>query len=207
MPVLDLLNKEKVKVSEITLNDNVFNVDIKKHLLHDVVKMQLANRRSARAKTKARSEIAGSGGKPWRQKGTGRARVGSRKSPLWVGGGIIFGPTGNENYKQKLPKKVIKAALRVALSEKCKESKIVALDDFKMDKIKTKDFVESLNKLDLNNCLFVIEDRDINIERSSRNVSNMKVISADYINVYDILKYDTLVLTKPSIEKIEKRLG
>jgi large subunit ribosomal protein L4 len=207
MPVIDLVNKEKKKVSDITLSDSVFDVEIKKYLLHDVVKMQLANKRCASAKTKTRSEIAGSGAKPWRQKGTGRARAGTRKSPIWRGGGTIFGPTGNENYKLKLPKKVVSSALKVALSVKCKEDKIIALDEFKMDKIKTKDFVDTLQKLETKNCLFVINDRDENIERSSRNVSNMKVISADHINVYDILRYDSLVLTKPSIEKIEKRLG
>lgn len=175
--------------------------------MHDVVKMQLANKRCALAKTKGRSEVNGSGTKPWRQKGTGRARAGSKQSPIWRGGGVVFGPTGKENYEIRLPKKVVKGALKIALSVKCKEDKILALDDFKMEQIKTKDFVNTLNKLEARNCLFVINDRDANVEKSSRNVTNMKVISADHINVYDILKYDLLVLTKPSIEKIEKRLG
>jgi large subunit ribosomal protein L4 len=207
MPVLDLFNKEKEKVSEITLSDSVFDVEIKRHLLHDAVKAQLANRRSASAKTKGRAEVAGSGAKPWRQKGSGRARAGTRKSPIWRGGGVVFGPTGKENYEIKLPKKVVKNALKVALSVKCKEKKIVALDEFKMDNIKTKDFIGTLNKLETGNCLLVINDRDANIEKSSRNVPGVKVISADHINVYDILKYESLILTKPSIEKIEKRLG
>jgi len=207
MPVLDLYNKEKKKVSEITLSDDIFNVEIRKDLLHDVVRMQLAKKRSACAKTKTRSEVTGSGAKPWRQKGTGRARAGTKKSPIWRGGGTVFGPTGRENYELKMTKKTVMKALKVALSVKCKEAKILALDEFSMDKIKTKEFVDTLNKLDTPNCLFVINDRDENIERSSKNVSHMKVISADHINVYDILKYDALVLTKPSIEKIEKRLG
>ena len=207
MPVLDLFNKEKKKVGDITLSDIVFDVEIKKHLLYDVVKMQLANRRCARAKTKTRSEIAGSGAKPWRQKGTGRARAGTKKSPIWRSGGTVFGPTGRENYTLKMPKKVMVAALRVALSSKCKESKILALESYKLDQVKTKEFSNTLNSLEMHNCLFVIDERDENIEKSSRNIPKMKVISADHINVYDILKYDALILTKPSIEKIEKRLG
>lgn len=207
MPVLDLYNKEKKKVSQITLNDAVFGVEMNKHLLYEVVRMQLANRRSGTAKTKTRSEITGSGAKPWRQKGTGRARAGTKKSPIWRSGGTVFGPTGEQNYKQKLPKKVVMAALRVALSSKLSDNNILALDEFNMDKIKTKEFVETLNKLETKNCLFVIDDRNEIIEKSSKNVANMKVISADHINVYDILKYDSLILTKPSIDKIEKRLG
>ncbi len=207
MPVIDLYDKENKKVSEITLNDSIFNVEIKKHLLYEVVKMQLAARRSAKAKTKTRSEVRGSGAKPWRQKGTGRARAGTKKSPLWRSGGTVFGPTGTENYNLRVPKKVMKAALKVALSVKCKDNELIALDDYNMDKIKTKEFVQTLTNLDAKNCLFVISDRDDTIEKSSRNIPNMKVLSADHINVYDILKYDSLVLTKPSIEKIEKRLG
>jgi len=207
MPVIDLYNKEKKKVSDITLSDVVFNAEIKKYLLHDIVRSQLAKKRSAHAKTKTRSEIRGSGAKPWKQKGTGRARAGTKKSPIWRGGGTVFGPTGNENYEKKVPKKVMLSALRVALSVKCKDEQIIALDEFNMDAIKTKEFAGTLDKLEAKNCLFVINERDENIEKSSRNLSKMKVISADHINVYDILKYENLVLTKPSIEKIEKRLG
>ncbi len=207
MAVLDLFNKDKVKVSEITLDDKVFGVEVNTHLLYEVVKAQLSNKRCAHAKTKTRGDVVGSTAKPWRQKGTGRARAGSKKSPLWRGGGTVFGPTGRENYKVKLPKKIMKAALISALTSKCIDNKILALDDFKMDTVKTKEFASTLNKLELSNCLFVIDGRDFNVEKSSRNVPNMKVIGADHINVYDILRYDALVLTKPSIEKIEKRLG
>jgi len=205
MPVLDVYDIEKRKISEINLNDDIFNVEIKPHLISDVAIMQQTNRRRGTASTKNRAMVRGGGVKPWRQKGTGRARVGSRRSPLWVGGGTVFGPAPKD-YSYSLPKKVRREALKSVLTLKLKEDKITILDSFKLKEIKTNALIQTLRNLDIENVLIIDQD-NLNLERSARNIQNAKVLPPEGLNVYDILKYENLILVMPSVEKIEARLS
>jgi large subunit ribosomal protein L4 len=205
MAVTEVYNTDNKKVGEVELNDALFGLEVKKHILHDVVKMQLANRRAGTACTKTRTEVRGGGAKPYRQKGTGRARAGTNNSPLWRGGGVTFGPKPRD-YSYKLPKKVRKLGLRMALSTRFSESNMLVLDGFDLADIKTKQFVEVMKKLDIENGLIVIPGSNENLERSSRNVQGFKVIQADGLNVYDILLHRRLVLLQPCLDQLEKRL-
>jgi len=205
MAVVDVLNCSGEKVSEIDLNETIYNVPVKKSILHEVVKMQLAGKRAGTASAKARSEINGSGKKLFRQKGTGRARRGNIKSPLLRGGGVTFGPIP-KSYAYKVPKKVKKQALKMALSSKLQEHGILVLDEFKLDQIKTKAFVEVKEALKMKNALIITEQKNENLELSSRNVPEIKVMRSEGLNVYDILKYKTLVLLEASVKAIEGRL-
>lgn len=205
MPVLNVYDIEKTKVAEVELNDDVFGADVNEHVLHEVVRMQLACRRQGTASTKTRSDVRGGGRKPWRQKGTGRARAGTSRSPIWRGGGTVFGPHPRD-YSYKVPKKVRKAALKSALSMKVKEDKVIILRDFPMDEIKTKRFQEVLDRFELGTALFVLEEKNVILEKSSRNIKAVKMMRSEGINVYDLLKYDNLVLLEPSVKKIEGAL-
>lgn len=205
MPVVDVINSQGKKVSTVELSDALFNVPIKKSVLHEVVTMQLAARRAGTAAVKRRSDIRGSGRKLFRQKGTGRARRGNIKSPLLRGGGVTFGPSPR-SYAAKVPKKVKKLALKMALSSKLHEENLIVLDDFQLEQIKTKSFLEVVSRLSLGNSLIVTNSMDDILERSSRNVPGVKVLRSEGLNVYDILKYETLVLLEPSIPGIEGRL-
>jgi large subunit ribosomal protein L4 len=205
MAVTEVFNTDNKKVGEVELNDALFGLEVKQHLLHDVVKMQLANRRAGTASTKTRSEVRGGGAKPWRQKGTGRARAGTRNSPLWRGGGTIFGPKPKD-YSYKLPKKVRKLGLRMALSTRFSESNMMVLDGFDLDEIKTKKFQEVMKKLNIDNGLIVVPERNENLEKSSRNVQGFKVISSEGLNVYDVLLHHRLVLLQSCLDQLEKRL-
>ncbi len=202
MPVLNVYDIEKTKMAELELSDLVFGVEVNEHILHEVVKMQLANRRQGGASTKGRSDVRGGGKKPWRQKGTGRARAGTSRSPIWRGGGIVFGPTPRD-FSYKIPKKVRKAALKSALSMKVKEDRVIILKDFPMDEIKTKRFQEVLDRFELGKTLFVLDERNTILEKSSKNIKDVKMMRSEGINVYDLLKYDNLVLLEPSVKKIE----
>ena len=205
MAVSEVFNTDNKKVGEVELNDSLFSLEVKKHVLHDVVKMQLANRRAGTASTKTRTEVRGGGAKPYRQKGTGRARAGTNRSPLWRGGGVIFGPKPRD-YSYKLPKKVRKLGVRMALSTRFSEKNIMILDGFELADIKTKQFVEVMKKLNIENGLIVIPEKNENLEKSSRNVHGFKVIQADGLNVYDILLHRRLVLLQPCLDQLEKRL-
>jgi len=205
MAVTEVYNTDNKKVGEVELNDALFGLEVKKHILHDVVKMQLANRRAGTASTKTRTEVSGGGKKPYRQKGTGRARAGTNRSPLWRGGGVIFGPKPRD-YSYKLPKKVRKLGVRMALSTRFSENNMLVLDGFDLADIKTKRFVEVMKKLNIENGLIVIPERNENLEKSSRNVQGYKVIQADGLNVYDILLHRRLVLLQPCLGQLEKRL-
>ena len=205
MSVLSVYDIEKNKVSEIEISDSVFGVPVKEHLISDVIKMQLASRRQGTASTKRRSEVRGGGRKPWRQKGTGRARVGTIRSPLWRGGGIVFGPRPRD-YSFRIPKKVKKAALKSALSLKVMEDKMLILRDFPMDEIKTKKFKEVLDKFELKSVLFVLDKADAVLEKSSKNIKEVKMMRSEGINVYDLIKYDNLVVLEPSVKMIERAL-
>ena len=205
MAVTELYNTKKEKVGEIELNDSMFGVTVNSHILHDVVRMQLANRRAGTACTKTRSEIRGSSAKPWRQKGTGRARAGSRRSPLWRGGGTVFGPKPR-SYAYKLPKKVRKLGLRMALSSRFGDGLMTVLDDFIIDEIKTKAFVDIMSTLGVKNGLIVISEQNEQLLKSSRNVPGFKVLLSNGLNVYDILLYDHIILVRSCISKLEERL-
>ena len=205
MPKVAVYNTKKEQVGEIELKDEIFSVPVKPHLLHEVVTMQLARRRAGTVATKGRAEVSGSGRKPWRQKGTGRARVGTRTTPLWRGGGIIFGPKPRE-HGPKVSKKIRKQALRMALSSKLGDNEMVVLDELALPGIKTKGFVEILKAFGADNALVVIPERDETVERSARNVPSAKVLRADGLNVYDILRYRHLILTKGALPKIETAL-
>jgi large subunit ribosomal protein L4 len=204
MPVTDVYDTEKKKVSEIYLKDEIFDVEVKPHLISDVIIMQQKNKRRGTASTKNRALVRGGGVKPWRQKGTGRARAGSRRSPLWVGGGTVFGPTPRD-YSCSLPKKVKREALKSVLTLKLKEGKIIVLDNFHLEEIRTKAFKFIMQNFGVENVLIVDEGNDT-LERSSRNVKYTKILPPEGLNVYDILRHENLILVKPSLEKIEARL-
>ena len=205
MAVVDVINCKAEKVSEIDLDDNIFNVPVRANILHDIVTMQLANKRAGTASVKHRSDITGSGKKLFRQKGTGRARRGDIKSPLLKGGGSVFGPDPR-SYSYKVPKKVRKLGLKMALSAKLNEAKVLVLDQIKMEQIKTKEVADVLKQLNVKQALIVTSEKDEVLERSARNISNVKILRTEGMNVYDILKYDNLVLLESSIKKIEGRL-
>ena len=206
MPKLDVYNANREKVGDIELSERVFASEIKPHLLHEVVVWQLACKRAGTASTKTRVEARGGGHKPWRQKGTGRARVGTRRSPLWRGGGTTFGPKPRD-YGYRPPKKVRKAALRVALSGKLAEDKLLVMSGFDLDEIKTKAFLEVLGRFEAENALVITPQADEVLEKSSRNLPKVKVLRAQGLNVYDILKYDHLVLLEPAVGAIEEALS
>ena len=205
MAVTEVFNTDNKKVGEVELNDALFGLEVKKHILHDVVKMQLANRRAGTACTKTRTEVRGGGAKPYRQKGTGRARAGTNNSPLWRGGGVTFGPKPRD-YSYNLPKKVRKLGVRMALSARFSENNMLVLDGFELADIKTKKFAEVMKKLNIENGLIVIPEKNENLEKSSRNVLGYKVIPADGLNVYDILLHRSLVLLQPCLGQLEERL-
>jgi large subunit ribosomal protein L4 len=205
MAVTEVYNTDNKKVGEVELHDDLFSLEVEKHILHDVVKMQLANRRAGTASTKTRTEVRGGGAKPYRQKGTGRSRAGTNRSPLWRGGGVIFGPKPRD-YSYKVPKKVRKLGVRMALSTRFSEKNMLVLDGFALADIKTKQFVDVMKKLNIENGLIVIPEKNENLEKSSRNVHGYKVIQADGLNVYDILLHRRLVLLQPCLGQLEKRL-
>jgi len=205
MSIVNIYNTKNEKVGEIGLNPEIFDVEVKEHLLHDVVRMQLAGRRSGNACTKTRVEVSGGGAKPWRQKGTGRARSGSRRSPVWRGGGVAFGPKPRD-YNFKLNRKVKKQALSMAMAARLQEGNLMVLDAFEMELIKTKEFMNVMNVLQLDNCIIITPETNENLNKSSRNANGFKVLSLDGLNVYDILLHKKLVLVQPVIDSLEKRL-
>ena len=205
MAVVDVLNSKAEKVSETDLIDSVFNVDVKSSVLHEVVKMQLASKRAGSASVKHRSDVKGSGAKLFRQKGTGRARRGDIKAPLLRGGGSVFGPDP-KSYAYRVPKKVRRLALKMALSSKLRANSLVVVDKIEIEKIKTKAFIEVIEALNTTNALIVTDEKNENLERSARNVPGVKILRIEGLNVYDILKYENLVLTESSIKEIEGRL-
>ena len=203
MANVSVYNIEGKEVGSIELNDAVFGVEVNEHLVHMAVVNQLANNRQGTQSAKTRSEVSGGGRKPWRQKGTGHARQGSTRAPQWTGGGIVFAPKPRD-YSFKMNKKEKRIALLSALSSKVAERKIVVLDEFKLDEIKTKKFVEVMNNLKVENALVVLEGENKNVVLSGRNIPSVKVTATNEINTYDVLKYTTLVVTKAAVEKLEE---
>ena len=203
MAKVSVYNIDGKEVGSIELNDAVFGVEVNEHLVHLAVVNQLANKRQGTQSAKTRSEVSGGGRKPWRQKGTGHARQGSTRAPQWTGGGVVFAPKPRD-YSFKMNKKEKKIALLSALSSKVNDSKIVVLDSFNLDEIKTKKFAEVMNNIKVSNALFVIEGENKNVVLSGRNIPTVKVSATNEINTYDVLKYDTLVITKAAVEKLEE---
>jgi large subunit ribosomal protein L4 len=205
MPVVDVFNVAGEKVKEIELDDAVFGCEVKSHLIYDAVIWQRANRRAATAKTKTRTEVSGGGKKPWKQKGTGRARAGTNRSPLWRHGGVIFGPN-NRNYVISLPKKVRRQALCSALSMKTHEKMLKVVDVIEFAEPKTKQYVKALGALGMENSLVVVGGAGVNVSLASRNHAKSKLLDVKGLNVYDILKYKGLVIDLKAVELIEERL-
>jgi large subunit ribosomal protein L4 len=204
MATVDVINIKGDKVSQADLADEIFNVPVNGPVLHQVVRAQLAARRSGTACVKNRSDVTGSSRKLYRQKGTGRARKGNIKSPVLRGGGVVFGPHPR-SYEQKVPKKVRKLALKMALSSKLKDNELMVLDRFELSQIKTKDFAAVVRTLEAPKALIVTVEKNANLELSSRNVPGIKVIRCEGLNVYDILKYDKLILLEEAVKGIEGR--
>ena len=205
MSAITVYTQAKEKISEMDLDPRIFESEVKGHLVHDVVRMQMARKRSGSASTKTRSMVRGGGAKPWRQKGTGRARAGTNRSPLWRGGGIVFGPHPRD-YDLAIPKKVRKGALRSVLSLRKQEGRLWVLKNLDFDEIKTKRFVEFLEIFDLKDALIVLDEKNMAVERSARNIPGVKVLRVEGLNVYDILAHEQLVLVEKAVERIHEVL-
>ena len=204
MANVSVYNMEGSEVGKMDLNDNVFAANVNEHLMHMAAVLQLANKRQGTQKAKTRSEVRGGGRKPWRQKGTGHARQGSTRAPQWTGGGVVFAPTPRE-YSFKMNKKEKAGAIKSALTSRVNEEKFFVLDSLKFDEIKTKKMVNVLDSLKVEKALVVLDGEDnANVALSARNIAGVRVVAFNAINVYDILKYDTVVATKNAVEKIEE---
>lgn len=207
MPKVALYNMEGKQIGDIELNEAIFGAKINEALMHQVVVNQLANRRQGTAATKTRSFVRGGGRKPWRQKGTGRARVGSIRSPLWVGGGVTFGPAPR-NYSYRIPKKARRQALKSALSAKVRDGKLIVLDQLTIEQPKTKLMVNVLKALNAEKKpLIVIGDWDTNIELATRNIPKALLLKSSGLNVYDVLNHDQVIFTKDALTKFEEVLA
>ncbi len=205
MATLPIYDPQKQKVGEIDVSDDVFGIAPKTGVIHEVVVWQRAKRRAGTACTKTRSEVSGGGRKPWRQKGTGRARAGSNTSPLWKRGGTVFGPKPR-SYSYTLPKKVRKLGLRMVLSDKAMSDRLFVLKEFGLQEIKTKDMAALLNRFGAKKAVIAVKDRDRVLELSARNIPNVKVLPQEGLNVYDLLKHEFLFIHEPAVEAIEERL-
>ena len=203
MATVSVLNMQGNEVGTMDLNDAIFGVEVNEHLVHMAVVQQLANKRQGTQKAKTRSEVRGGGRKPWRQKGTGHARQGSIRAPQWTGGGVVFAPTPRD-YSFKLNKKEKRAALKSALTSRVQENKFIVVDELKFDEIKTKKFVEVMKNLNVEKALVVLNDNDVNVVKSAANIPTIKTASTATINVFDILKYNTVVVTKAAVETIQE---
>lgn len=203
MANVSVYNMEGKEVGTMELNDAVFGVEINDHLVHLAVVRQLANNRQGTQKAKTRSEVSGGGRKPWRQKGTGHARQGSTRSPQWAGGGVVFAPTPRD-YSLKMNKKERRAALKSVLTSRVQENKLIVLDELKLDEVKTKAMQNVLNNLNVSKALVVLADNDANVVLSTRNIPDVVTALPNTINVYDVLKYNTVILTKASAVAIEE---
>jgi large subunit ribosomal protein L4 len=204
MPKVELYNMSGEVVGDVNLSDNVFGVEVNNEVIHQVVLNQLANKRQGTQSTKTKSEVRGGGIKPWRQKGTGRARQGSIRSAQWIKGGIVLGPKPR-SYRYTLPKKVKRLALKSALSSKVEANDILVLDKLAMEAIKTKQMAQVLNKLKVEKgALIVLAGKDEVVEKSARNIPGVKTAFVNTINVFDIMKYDKFIITKDAVSKVEE---
>lgn len=208
MPTVDVVNVDNQKAGQVELNPAVFEAPVKPHLFHAEVRRQLARRRSGTHSTKNRSGVSGGGSKPWRQKGTGRARQGSSRSPQWSGGGVVFGPVPR-GYSHSVPKKVRAAALRGALSQRAGEGAIAVVESLAMDEYKTRRMAAVLAAVGFagDSVLIVLDGPDEKVERSARNLPRTTVIRAEGLNVYDVLRHSRLLITRAAVDCIEARLA
>ena len=207
MPKVSVYNQQGQPVGEIELSETVFGAEVNEALLHQAVVTYLANQRQGTASTKTRGEVSGGGRKPWRQKGLGRARHGSIRSPIWVGGGVVFGPKPRD-YRLGMPKKARRAALRSALSAKVREGALIVLDDLQLPEPKTKEMAAVLKRLSSDRKpLIVLAERNPNVELSARNLPGADTAQAEDINVYQVLAHDRLVITRAAVAKLEEALG
>ncbi len=205
MPTLDVFSLANKKTGSIDLNEDVFGAKVNVALVHQVIKAQLAGRRQGTAKTKVKSEVRGGGRKPFRQKGTGNARQGSTRSPLQPGGGQNFGPQPR-SYEQATPKAMMRGALRSALSDRVKGGRLFVIDDLKLGSAKTKELAATLAKAWDLKTMLIIDEKNQNLERASRNIPKVKVLRTEGINVYDIVKHDGLLISKASVAQVQERL-
>lgn len=206
MIALSVHNIKGENVGEVSLTDNIFNTKVNKYLVHQVVKRYLASRRRGTASTKNRSEVRGGGAKPWKQKGTGRARAGSNSSPVWVGGGIVFGPAPRD-YSFSLPKKMKVAALKSVLSDKLENKEIIIVDELTLEESKTGKMVEILINLQaLKKPLIIIEKEDNGIIQAARNIKGVQVLPVSKINTYDLINHEKIIITKKALKRIEEVL-
>ena len=203
MANVSVYNMEGKEVGTMELNDAVFGVEVNEHLVHMAVLQQLANNRQGTQKAKTRSEVSGGGRKPWIQKGTGHARQGSTRAPQWTGGGVVFAPVPRD-YSFKMNKKEKRAALKSVLTAKVQENKVVILDELKFDEIKTKAMVNVLNNVKAEKAIVVLKENDEKVVLSARNIADVQTSLVNTINVYDILKHNTLVMTKEAVQAIEE---
>lgn len=203
MPTVGLFNQEGKQVGDIQLNNNVFGVEVNIDAIHQVVVALLANKRQGTQSAKTRAEVRGGGIKPWRQKGTGRARQGSIRAPQWMKGGIALGPKPR-SYKYAIPKKMRKLALKSVLTSKVEEKELIVVDKLELKEIKTKEMVKVLNNLNTKKALIVLSEKNLNVQASARNIENVKTTLVNTINVFDLLKYDNLVVTEDAIKKLEE---
>ena len=206
MPTVDVYNTEKKKVGEVELSETIFGTEVKEHLFYAAVRYQMAARRSGTHATKGRTQVSGGGKKPYRQKGTGRARQGTRRAVQFRGGGVVHGPH-NRSHAHDLPKKVRAAALKSALSRRTEENALTVFDAFQMDEIKTKAFVAVMNKFEFEDLLLVLHEKDETVARSARNIPGVKVLPVAGLNVYDILDHKNLALTTSAVDAVVARLG
>lgn len=204
MPKVNVYNMLGEQVGEIELSDQIFGIEVNQHVVYEVVKNQLANKRQGTQSAKTRAEVRGGGKKPWRQKGTGRARAGSSRSPVWVGGGVAFAPKPRD-YSYRVPKKVRRLAMKSALTSKVENNEIIVLDELNFDAPKTKEMVNLLNKLNADKkALIVTAEKDENIVRSANNLETVQTTVVNNLNVYDILKYNSFIITKDAVRKVEE---
>lgn len=204
MPKLNVLNINGQNVGEIELVDSIFNVEVNEHVLYEVVKNQLANKRQGTQSAKTRAEVRGGGRKPWRQKGTGRARHGSIRAPQWVGGGVVFAPKPRD-YSYRVPKKIRRLAMKSALSSKVLNDEIIVLEELNLEEPKTKEMVKILDNIKASKkALIVMDEKNINVIKSARNIPNVETALVNTLNVYDILNYDSFIITKDAVKKVEE---
>lgn len=204
MPTIEVHDVNRASITQVEVNEDVFEKKVNESIYYEVIKMQMANARKGTACTKGRSDVRGGGAKPWRQKGTGRARAGTSRSPIWKGGGIVFGPKPRD-YSMNVPKKIKKQALCGAISQKRADGNLTILDKIELNEIKTAKIAEILNKLDLKSVL-IVEEGNKNLVLSAKNIPGVKILSPEGLNLYDILYYKDLVITQPCLEKIQRRL-
>ena len=204
MPKVNVYNMLGEQVGELDLNENIFGVDINEHVLYEVVKNQLANKRQGNQSAKTRSEVRGGGRKPWRQKGTGRARAGSLRSPIFTGGGVVFAPKPRD-YSYKVPKKVKRLALKSVLSAKVESGEIIVVDNINFEAPKTKEMVNFLANIKADKkALIVMDENNANIIKSANNIPNVQTALVNTLNVYDILKHNSFIITKAAVKKVEE---